>query len=402
MSNPYRPGAGTSPPALVGRDELIDHFGTTVRRAVAGRPGKSLMPIGLRGVGKTVLLNRFAEIADQEGLAVGFIEAPETGEFASLLVGRLRKVLLGFDGRRKTAKVLKALRILKTFALQLPDGSTVSLDVDALVGAADSGNLTDDVTDLLVAAGEAAAERDSGILLAIDEVQYLAAIELGALITAVHRTTQLDLPIVVVGAGLPQLPGLVGDAKSYAERLFEFPAVGPLDPDDARAAIRLPAAELGVELTDGALDAVVELARGYPYFLQEWGYHVWNAAERSPLDRDLVERLIPAVTRHLDANFFRVRFDRLTPAERRYLRAMAALGPGPHRSGSVAATARGQGGDGGATPRRAHRQGDAVQPRARRHGVHRPPVRRVPSPGDARGVRSARVATASADGGAPR
>ena len=203
LTNPYRPGAGTSPPALVGRDELIDHFGTTVRRAVAGRPGKSLMPIGLRGVGKTVLLNRFAEIADQEGLAVGFIEAPETGEFASLLVGRLRNVLLRFDGRRKTAKVLKALRILKTFALQLPDGSTVSLDVDALVGAADSGNLTDDVTDLLVAAGEAAVERDSGILLAIDEVQYLAAAELAALITAVHRTTQLDLPIVVVGAGLP-------------------------------------------------------------------------------------------------------------------------------------------------------------------------------------------------------
>ena len=323
LLNPYRPGAGTSPPALLGRNELIDHFGTTVRRAVAGRPGKSLMPIGLRGVGKTVLLNRFAEIAEQEGMAVGFIEAPESGDFASLLAGRLRKVLLGYDNRRKTAKVLKALRVLKTFALHLPDGSTVSLDVDALVGSADSGNLTDDVTDLLVAAGEAAAERDSGILLAIDEVQYLAVGELAALITAIHRTTQLDLPVVLVGAGLPQLPGLVGDAKSYAERLFEFPAIGPLGPDDARAAIRLPAAEQGLELVEDALDAIVEGARGYPYFLQEWGYHVWNAADRSPLERDLVERLTPVVTRHLDANFFRVRFDRLTPAEKRYLRAMA-------------------------------------------------------------------------------
>ena len=154
-------------------------------------------------------------------------------------------------------------------------------------------------------------------------MQYLAVGELAALITAIHRTTQLDLPVVLVGAGLPQLPGLVGDAKSYAERLFEFPAIGPLGPDDARAAIRLPAAEQGVELVEDALDAIVEGARGYPYFLQEWGYHVWNAADRSPLERDLVERLTPVVTRHLDANFFRVRFDRLTPAEKRYLRAMA-------------------------------------------------------------------------------
>ena len=387
LTNPYRPGAGTSPPALVGRDELIDHFGTTVRRAVAGRPGKSLMPIGLRGVGKTVLLNRFAEIADQEGLAVGFIEAPETGEFASLLVGRLRKVLLGFDGRRKTAKVLKALRILKTFALQLPDGSTVSLDVDALVGAADSGNLTDDVTDLLVAAGEAAAERDSGILLAIDEVQYLAAVELAALITAVHRTTQLDLPIVVVGAGLPQLPGLVGDAKSYAERLFEFPAVGPLDPDDARAAIRLPAAEQGVELTDGALDAIVELARGLPLLPAGVGLPRLERGRAQP-PRSGPRRAAdpggdPAPRRQLLPRPLRSPHPRRASLPAGDGRARA--GPAPLRQHRP--TARGQGGDGGAAPRRAHRQGDAVQPGARRHRVHRPAVRRVPPPGDARRVR---------------
>lgn len=337
LTNPFRPGAGTSPPALLGRDQLIDHFGTTVRRAIAGKPGKSLMPIGLRGVGKTVLLNRFAEIAEQEGLAVGFIEAPESGDFRALLAGRLRKILLAYDNHKKTAKVLKALRVLKTFSLQFPDGSKLSLDVDALAGSADSGNLSDDVTDLLVAAGEAASERDSGILLAVDEVQYLTEHELAAMITAIHRTTQQDLPVVLVGAGLPQLPGLAGEAKSYAERLFEFPFIGSLEPSDARAAIQVPAAEHGVDFSDDAVDAIVALAHGYPYFLQEWGYHVWNAAEESPVEAELVERVTPSVVKHLDENFFLIRFDRLTPAEKKYLRAMAELGPGPHRSGDIAA-----------------------------------------------------------------
>jgi hypothetical protein len=337
FANPFRPGAGTRPPALLGRDELIDHFGYAVRRALAGKPGKSLMPIGLRGVGKTVLLNRFTEIAEQEGLQIGFIEAPESGDFRVLLVNRLRKVLLTYDSESKSAKVLKALRILKTFSLQLPDGARVSIDVDALAGSADSGNLFDDVTDLLIAAGEAAAERGSGLLLAIDEVQYLHSDELGALITAIHRTTQHDLPVVLVGAGLPQLPGLVGDAKSYAERLFEFPVIGSLDHDDAIAALRIPVQEMGVDYTDAALEAIIERAHGYPYFLQEWGYHTWNHAEGNPIEADLVERVVPDVVRHLDENFFLVRFDRLTPAEKTYLRAMAVLGPGPHRSGDIAA-----------------------------------------------------------------
>jgi hypothetical protein len=336
FTNPFRPGAGTSPPALLGRDELIAQFSMTVRRAITGRPGKSLMPIGLRGVGKTVLLNRFTEIADQEGFAVGFIEAPESGDFRALLATRLRKILLAYDNKRKTAKVLKALRVLKTFSLQLPDGSKISIGVDALAGSADSGNLSDDVTDLLVATGEAAKERDSGVLLAVDEVQYLSEAELAALITAIHRTTQRDLPVVLVGAGLPQLPGIAGDAKSYAERLFEFPLIGSLGGDDARAAIRVPAAEKGVDFADEAIEAIIERAHGYPYFLQEWGYHVWNAANESPVVREVVDHVTPRVVSHLDENFFLVRFDRLTPAEKKYLRAMAELGPGPHRSGDIA------------------------------------------------------------------
>lgn len=296
------------------------------------------MPIGLRGVGKTVLLNRFSEIAAYEGLQVAFIEAPETGDFRTLLTVRLRKTLLELERNGASRAVMKALRILKTFSLQLPDGSTIAIDVDALVGHADSGLLNEDLTDVLVAVGEAAAERSSGLLLAIDEVQYLEAPELGALITAVHRTSQLNLPVVLVGAGLPQLPGLAGDAKSYAERLFDFPEIGSLDHEQAAAAIAIPATELDVAFSQDALDLIVAEARGYPYFLQEWGYHVWNHATASPITVEDVRSIGPVVIDQLDRNFFLVRFDRLTPKEKEYLRAMAELGPGPHRSGDIAAS----------------------------------------------------------------
>jgi hypothetical protein len=296
------------------------------------------MPIGLRGVGKTVLLNRFSEIADQEGLRVGFIEAPETGDFRTLLAVRLRKVLLELERSGTAAAVLRALRVLKTFSLQLPDGSRIAIDVDILSGEADSGLLAEDLTDLLVAVGRATQDKDSGLLLAIDEVQYLSAEELAALITAVHRTTQLDLPVVLVGAGLPTLPGLAGDAKSYAERLFDFPMIGSLAPQEARDALSIPAGELGASFTDEALDLVVDISHGYPYFLQEWGYHVWNvAAGPDQIDAADVHAAHPLVIDQLDRNFFQVRFDRLTPKEKAYLRAMAHLGPGPHRSGDIAA-----------------------------------------------------------------
>ena len=337
LSNPFRPGAGTSPPALVGRDQLIDTFGVAIRRALAGRPGKSVMPVGLRGVGKTVLLNRFADIAAAEGFRVGFIESPEDGTFTTLLANRLRRILLDMEAGGVTEKVRRALRILKTFTAQLPDGTRISIDVDALRGRADSGNLAEDVTDLLVSAGEAADDLGLGVLLAVDEVQYLTVDQLAAVITAIHRTTQLDLPVVLVGAGLPQLPALSGRAKSYAERLFEFPPLGPLAPSDARAAIAIPAADAGVEVTRPALDEMVEHSQGYPYFLQEWGYHVWNRADSSPIELAVVESVTPEVRHRLDQNFFSVRFDRLTPREQQYLRGLAELGPGAHRSGDVAA-----------------------------------------------------------------
>ncbi len=295
------------------------------------------MPIGLRGVGKTVLINRFAEIAHDEGFQVAFVEAPETGDFRALLAIRLRKILLTLEQGPAKRAAVSALRALKSFALQLPDGSSIRLDVDPSVGSADSGNLAEDLTDLLVVTGEAAREQQAAFLLAIDEVQYLSETELGALITAIHRTTQLELPVMLVGAGLPQLPGLAGDAKSYAERLFDFPMIGSLDPEEARSAIAIPVEELEVEINSDALDLIVERSEGYPYFLQEWGYHVWNYSVGSPITSDDVQSVTPAVKDELDKNFFLVRFDRLTPKEKDYLYSMAQLGPGPHRSGDIAA-----------------------------------------------------------------
>lgn len=337
VANPFSPGAGTSPPAFVGRDELVSGYQVALRRTISGRPGKSLMPIGLRGVGKTVLLNRFDQMAQEEGLVSAFIEAPETGDFEHLLAARLRSVLLELDRGSVSAAVKRALGTLKSFSYNLPDGTSIALSVDAIAGSADSGVLAEDTTDLLVAAGEAAKDRGRGFLIAIDEVQYLVADELAALITAVHRTVQLGLPVLLVGAGLPQLPGLAGNAKSYAERLFDFPEIGSLGENDARAVLATPAAEQGVEFSGDALDSLLSFTQGYPYFLQEWGYHVWNAAPESPITLDDVNLAARDVQRRLDENFFRVRMDRLTPAEKRYLSAMAELGPGPHRSGDVAA-----------------------------------------------------------------
>jgi hypothetical protein len=336
FQNPFRPGAGTPPPALIGRDDLIEKYSIALRRTLAGRPGKSVMPIGLRGVGKTVLLNRFEQLARDNGLQTGFMEAPETGEFKRLLATRLRSILVGLDQGPVSRAVKRAMGTLKSFTYTLPDGMSISLDVDPVLGSADSGVLSEDTTDLLVAVGEAVKDRDTGLLLAIDEVQYLTAEELAALISAIHRTVQLSLPVILVGAGLPQLPGLAGSAKSYAERLFDFPHIGPLARADAQAALELPAQAQGVTFTDGALDDLLDRTQGYPYFLQEWGYHVWNVAPKSPITLEDVRLAAPDVQRQLDENFFLVRMDRLTPAEKRYLTAMAELGEGPHRSGDIA------------------------------------------------------------------
>jgi len=339
VRNPYSPGAGTQPPALVGRDELLREFEITLRRIKEGRSSKSLMPTGLRGVGKTVLLNKFAEQARALEYKIALVEAPESGNFIPLIAGELTSVLHDLDRLGALSSAVKrALRVVKSFSLTLSSQGlpTFEVGIDPEMGKADSGDLTRDLTDVVVALGEAAAARNVGLLIAIDEVQYLSELELAALITAVHRTAQINLPVVLVGTGLPQLPALAGQAKSYSERLFDFPKVDSLADAEAREAIQRPAREMGVEFSESALHEITRLTHGYPYFIQEWAYHVWNRAEASPISITDVRSVHAFVTEKLDNNFFRVRFDRMTPTERRYLRALASLGPGPHRSGEIA------------------------------------------------------------------
>jgi hypothetical protein len=298
------------------------------------------MPVGLRGVGKTVLLNRFREEAETLGLQVSLIEAPEDLNLRDLLAKEARRVLLRLDSAGPLSHAVKrALRIFRSFSVTAnPDGTfSAGVDIDPERGVADSGVLAEDVSDLLEALGDAAKDRRTGIVIAIDEVQYLSERDLAALITAIHRTTQRQLPLVLVGAGLPQLPALAGNAKSYAERLFTFPEIGSLPEREARLAVSRPAQQQNVRFEDAAIAEIVLQSHGYPYFIQEWAHETWNAAASSPVRLEDVQLAAPRVLTKLDQNFFRVRFDRLTPAERRYLRAMAELGPGPHRSGDIAA-----------------------------------------------------------------
>ena len=340
VRNPFAPGAGTPPPELAGRDELREAIRVALERVRLGLPAKSILMVGLRGVGKTVLLDRMREDAEAAGLHTVRAEAPENRSLPALLAPQLRVALLRLS-RNQQAKDLavRALRGLAGFARALKvkyRDIEVGLDFDPEPGLADNGDLEHDLQALLEVVGAAAKQADTALVLLIDELQYVEEEQLAALITALHRTAQRRLPVVLVGAGLPQLRGQMGRARSYAERLFDFPEVGPLSEHAARIAIAKPAQEQGVEVTDDALQSIVTWTRGYPYFLQEWGKHAWDTAAASPITREDVRRASETAIAALDESFFRVRFDRLTPSEKRYLRAMAELGPGPHRSGDIA------------------------------------------------------------------
>jgi hypothetical protein len=340
IQNPYAPGAGTPPPELAGRDELRDTVRIALARVRLGRPTKSVLMVGLRGVGKTVLLDRMRGDAEASGIQTLFVEAPENRSLPGILAPQLRQALLRLS-RNDKAKDLaqRALRGLAGFAKALKvkyQDIEVGLDFEPEPGLADNGDLEQDLLALLEATGSAAKEAETALSLFVDELQYVEEDELAALITSLHRTAQRLLPVVVVGAGLPQLRGRMGRAKSYAERLFDFPEVGPLAPEAARRAIAKPAEAEGVTITDDALQRIIDVTHRYPYFLQEWGKHAWEAADASPIALDDVERASDTAVAALDESFFRVRFDRLTPSEKRYLRAMAELGPGPHRSGDIA------------------------------------------------------------------
>lgn len=340
VRNPYAPGAGTPPPELAGRDGLLETVRVALERVQIGRPTKSILMVGLRGVGKTVLLDRMRENAEAVGIHTLRVEAPESRSLPAILAPELRQALLRLSRNAKAkAFAQRALRGLAGFAKALKvkfADIEVGLDFDPEPGLADDGNLEHDLQALLEAAGEAAKKAGTALVMFVDELQYVGEAELAALITALHRMAQRQVPVVLVGAGLPQLRGQMGSAKSYAERMFDFSEVGPLSPEAARSAIAKPAKEQGVKVNDDALTHIVNLTRGYPYFLQEWGKHAWDTAQESPITRRDVERCSISAIAALDESFFRVRFDRLTPLEKRYLRAMAELGAGPHRSGDIA------------------------------------------------------------------
>lgn len=340
VRNPFAPGAGTPPPELAGRGAILEQAGVTLARVQQGRSAKGILLIGLRGAGKTVLLNRIQQMAEESGYKAILKEANEDKPLPSLLVPALRQLLLSLDQLGALSEQVKrGLRVLKSFAssLKVKYGEVeVGLDIDPERGTSDSGDIESDLPELLVAVAQAGMARKKPIALLIDELQYINEVELSALIMGMHKIAQLQLPMVLFGAGLPQLVGNTGRSKSYAERLFEFPPVGPLAKADAEVAIIEPITREGERIAKGAVERIVEATQGYPYFLQEWGYQCWNTADKSPIGIKDVERASPTILAKLDESFFRVRLDRLTPTEKKYLRAMAELGAGPHRSGDIA------------------------------------------------------------------
>ena len=345
--NPFNPGAGVSPPELAGRSEVLSQAITALERTKRGRHAKSLMILGLRGVGKTVLLNEIAREASERGYLTEQIEARDGEDLRQLLIHALRKVLLQLDRSAQAIEAVKrSLRVLRSFIGNVTastGGVDVTLGVDPESGQADSGDLEADIKDVLVAAARAAQAASRPVALLIDELQYVPRTELGALIRAIHAINQAGLPLLLFGAGLPQLAGQAGDAKSYAERLFDFPRLDRLQEEDAYKAIREPVEEEGARIEDSALAEIYAQTRGYPYFLQEWGYNAWNAAADKVITVGAAIAATDQSIRKLDQSFFRVRFDRLTPLERDYMRYLAELGEGPQRSSDVA-KAMGRGG----------------------------------------------------------
>ena len=338
--NPFNPGAGVSPPELAGRAEVMQQAIIALERTKRGRHAKSLLVLGLRGVGKTVLLNEIAKQAAQRNYLTETIEAQDSGDLRMILTYSVRRILLTLDGGKQAVEaVKKGLRVLRSFlgSIKISAGSVdITLGVDPEIGQADSGLLEADVTDLLLATGHAAQAVQRPVALLIDELQYVSRDELAALIRGIHAVNQAGLPLILFGAGLPQLAGQAGDAKSYAERMFEFPRLDRLNETDACAAIRQPVEEEGARIDAAALQEIFRQSHGYPYFLQEWGYNAWNACDSDTIGFKDAQAATAVSIRKLDESFFRVRFDRLTPSERDYMRALASLGSEPQRTSDVA------------------------------------------------------------------
>jgi AAA ATPase domain len=337
--NPYTPNAGARPPVLVGRDDQLETFDVLLDRLRRGHTEQSMLITGLRGVGKTVLLTTFEERARERAWTTVEAEITKNVDFAGRIAQLARRALLQIAPRaRWKDRANRAAAIVRSFQVTVSsDGAvTAGMGVDPLEGVADSGELAEDLTDLFVALGEAAAEHDTGVVFLLDEVHFLKTIALEALIAALHKTVQRQLPITLVGAGLPQLPRLAGEAKSYAERLFKFPRIGQLTQEEAARALIEPAKERAVEYEDQAAAAIVKYTEGYPYFLQEYGNVLWDLTDEPPITVGDIQRAQEAVEAKLDSSFFRVRAERTTELELRYMRAMAELGPEPQQAKDVA------------------------------------------------------------------
>lgn len=340
MTNPFAPGAGNQPPELAGRGDILEKTRVTLGRLERGRHAKSFLLVGLRGVGKTVLLNKVSETALKSGFLAVMIEASENKSLPDMLIPHLRKVLLQLDTKERAVEAVKfGLMALRSFASSFKfssNGMDLGINIQPAKGVADTGDIEFDLPDLFEAIGRAAQAKGKVVAIVIDELQYVNEVEFGALITAVHRVSQKHLPMTVIGAGLPQLAGLAGKAKSYSERLFDYPRVEALNEADAESALTEPARREGIEFSSKAIRKILKLTQGYPYFIQEWGYHAWNSASSSPIKTYDVEAASDDAIRSMDDGFFRVRFDRVTPREKSYMFAMAKIGIGPHRSGEIA------------------------------------------------------------------
>ncbi len=341
LNNPYTPNAGATPEVLIGRDDQTAAFEVLLKRLARGRSEQSMIVTGLRGVGKTVLLNRFVQIAIAEGWEVVEFEASKHDDrhFRQTMFSRLKSALLRLSPRaRWTVRGQRAAQALSSFAVSVDQQGTWSMswDVPPAEGFADHGDLGMDLTDVLVTIGEAAQEAGKGVVILVDEVQFLTSTQLEALVQSVHKTVQKNLPVAFVGAGLPQIAELAGDAKSYAERLFKFPRIDSLQGEEARKAFTEPARGEGAIFDPDAVDLAVTITRGYPYFIQELGYQVWTLATANRIQREDVELARDAYEAKLDSSFFRVRLDRATPLQTAYMRAMAQLGPEPQKAADVA------------------------------------------------------------------
>lgn len=330
VSNPYAPGAGTPPPALVGRDSLIDDATVSLQRLRVARTSQHLCLTGLRGVGKTVLLGKLAAVAERQGYRVIRLEAVGGDDTIVTFLRQARRVM---EDLGSGARVARALRSIESVSLTLA-GSGVRFDRGG-DGHPDREALSDVVIDLAAAA----AEKDIGIMIALDEAQMVERHDLRRILAGVHRCGQDGLPLFCLLAGLPNLVGIVARAATYAERMFTVGSLGPLSPDQVVEAVDLPAQEIGVEWSPEAIEAVADRSDGYPFFVQVWAYHTWNVARDEPISVDDVARAEPAARLALDASFFAARIARIPDSEVNYVRALASLGPGPHRSGEVAAAA---------------------------------------------------------------